>query len=489
MKSKVLPPLASVLLESMRSIGYDAATAVADLIDNSITAAAKTVTIRFDPGALRSVAILDDGTGMDSDSLEAAMRHGSRCPSERRGPGDLGRFGLGLKTASLSQCRRLTVLSRKNGVTQGMVWDLDEVAEAQDWRIGVLEPEDLAAIPYSSELEMLTSGTLVLWEKLDILGQGDPGNGSVLGERIRYVGEHLGLVFHRYLTERTRPLAIDINLQPIIPVDPFLENDGSVAGEEETIRIEDQPVSLRAFTLPHISRLTRAQIEKAGGEAGLRRQQGFYVYRNRRLIVWGTWFRLFRQEELTKLTRVRVDVPNTLDHLWSLDIKKSVASPPAILRDRLRGLVPTMVHPSRAAHQYRGKPENRKGVTPIWRRVQDRDGIRYEVDREHPVVSSLRAGMDGGSLSDFDNVLRAIGDSIPIEAIYNDRANDSIGHKQTEPTSETALEHLEDLARQMLAAFAGQRSEQQRLLSGLEAIEPFSLFPKITARLKERLAN
>lgn len=324
--------------------------------------------------------------------------------------------------------------------------------------------------------------------KLDRLAAGDPGDGSVLSERMGQVIDHLSLVFHRYLTGHPPQLAILVNRVAISPLDPFLEGEGSIAGPEEGIVVEGHRVAVRAFTLPHISRLTRAQIERAGGEQGLRRRQGFYVYRNRRLIVWGTWFRLFRQEELTKLTRVRVDVPNALDHLWSLDIKKSAASPPAVIRDRLRGLLPTMTKPSRAAHHYRGRAAGTGFLRPIWHRIEDRDGVRYEVDLDHPVLVALRDSVDNEVLSELDNVLRAVSASLPIEALYNDRANERIGHKQAEMDQECLEGFLEDLARQMLGAFADRPLDRARLLGSLGQIEPFALHPKLTIALQKRLS-
>ena len=489
MKRVALPPRAEVLLESMRAIGDDAASAIADLVDNSVTAAATRVNIRFDPGAPRAVGILDDGHGMDAAEVEDAMRHGSRSPAEDRHELDLGRFGLGLKTASMSQCRRLTVISKRLGAKPiGMVWDLNDVAETHDWLVGLLDSSELETVPFFTEFSALPHGTLVVWENLDRLAAGDRGDGSVLGERMRAVGEHLSLVFHRFLTDRS-PLHIDVNVRPLVPLDPFLEDEGSIAGEEERIIVEGHRVVLRAYTLPHISRLTRAQIEKAGGEVGLRRQQGFYVYRQRRLIVWGTWFRLFRQEELTKLTRVRVDLPNALDHLWSLDIKKSAASPPAIIRDRLKGLVPTMVRPSQQANRFRGKVGALRGVKAVWRRVEDRGGIRYEVDGEHPVVGAFRSSLDDALVTEFDNVLAVVGASIPIEAVYNDRANDQIGHARDSGDDETVLPRLEELARQMLGAFADRPEERARLLAGLASIEPFALHPGLTRKLQSRLSQ
>lgn len=488
MKEVRLPPNAALLLESMRAIGYDPASAAADLVDNSITANSRRVSIRFDPGKPRALAVVDDGTGMDEAGLLAAMRHGSQSPAERRAENDLGRFGLGLKTASMSQCRRLTVVSRRvGGAPHGMVWDLDTVIATQDWTVGVLEPKELEIVPFLDELLARPSGTLVVWEKLDRLADGDPGDGSVLCDRMSQVGDHLALVFHRYLSGNPTRLRLDVNLQPVAPIDPFLESEGALAGEEERIAVDGHHVVLRAFTLPHISRLTRAQIDKAGGEAGLRREQGFYVYRNQRLIVWGTWFRMFRQEELTKSTRVRVDVPNALDHMWSLDIKKSTASPPPAIRDRLRGLVPTLVRPSQEANRYRGHIAVKKGIRTIWQRIEDRDGIRYELDRDHPVIAGLRASVDDGTLPELDNVLQAIGTSLPVEALYNDRANDQIGHKKERIDSDAVAAQLEELARQMLDAFADRRDEQLRLIDGLGTIEPFALHPGLVERLKTRL--
>ena len=485
MKSVKLPPDASVLLESMRAIGYEPATAVADLVDNSITAGAGHVSVRFDPGLPRSLAILDDGAGMNEAELLRAMRHGSRSPNDVRAENDLGRFGLGLKTASLSQCRRLTVVSKKNGIEHGMVWDLDDVTV--DWVAGLLEAADLKAVPFIDELEPMPHGTLIVWEKLDRLAAGDPGDGSVMSERMQQVADHLSLVFHRYLSDRPAKLTIDVNLQPVVPLNPFLEGDGATIGEEERITVDGHPIVLRSYTLPHISRLTRSQIEKAGGEIGLRRQQGFYVYRNRRLIVWGTWFRMFRQEELTKLTRVRVDVPNALDHLWSLDIKKSAARPPEVIRDRLKGLVPTMVKLSRQANEYRGRIISLKEVRSIWCRMEDRDGVRYEVDRTHPLIAALRVTAGDSLLPDIDNVLKAVADSLPVEALYNDRANDKIGHKSEYPDDGATSERLEELARQMLGAFADRREDRERLLAGLGTIEPFAMYPALVKRIQARL--
>lgn len=127
-----LPPSAADLLESMRAIGYSFEAALADLIDNSLSADARQIELHFSPYDRPYVVVLDDGAGMSPSELTAAMRHGSRDPRLARDSRDLGRFGLGLKTASLSQCRRLTVVSWKDGQRSARQWDLDHVARRQD---------------------------------------------------------------------------------------------------------------------------------------------------------------------------------------------------------------------------------------------------------------------------------------------------------------------------------------------------------------------
>ena len=176
MRTVTSTPSASILIESLRDIGYSFETAVADLIDNSITAGATIIQIFgvLDEGRAR-VAIVDNGCGMSHDELLEAMRPGSRSPLEDRERSDLGRFGLGLKTASFSQGRRLTVVSRQAGVTKAARWDLDHVAEVDEWSLQL--PDQLADVPWVSELG--ASGTIVLWEKLDrVVDQADPARAA-----------------------------------------------------------------------------------------------------------------------------------------------------------------------------------------------------------------------------------------------------------------------------------------------------------------------
>ena len=327
MKTKSLPPYAPTLIESTRAIGYSLEAAVADIIDNSIAANAKNVDIYFFPVDGAYIAILDNGKGMTEEEIDVAMQYGSKNPTEERDKKDLGRFGLGLKTASLSQCRCLTVISKQGDNLEGRQWDIDHVTEVGDWSLNILDEEDIQQIPQFDELIKNESGTLVVWQKLDRLKAGEINFELSLGRKIDRVRDHLSLVYHRYLAGESgiTKLKLSINGEKIKGVDPFLTEKSVQAMDDETLVIQGNKILVRPYILPHISKLTSDEIKMLGGKDGLRKQQGFYVYRNKRLLVWGTWFRMMRQGDLSKLARIRVDIPNTLDDLWTLDIKKSSA--------------------------------------------------------------------------------------------------------------------------------------------------------------------
>ena len=325
-----IPPRPSSLIESIRAIGYSLSTALADLVDNSIAAQAKTIQIfsTLETSDLK-VGILDDGVGLTEDKLLEAMRLGSRSPLEERAQSDLGRFGLGLKTASFSQCRMLTVVTRTNGTTASARWNLDHIAESGKWQVQV--PDDLTSIPWAEHLG--SSGTLVVWEELGL--RTDNGDSSRnMADFVRQMDEarsHLELVFHRYLSgePERRSVSIQMNNRSLEPFDPFhSRHPATIAGPEEQIRVADEDVLVQAFTLPHHGKVTPSEWERYGGPEGYLRNQGFYVYRERRLIIHGTWFGLARQTELTKLARVRIDMPNTLDGAWKIDVKKASAQLP-----------------------------------------------------------------------------------------------------------------------------------------------------------------
>lgn len=489
MKHKEHAPFAPALIESMRAVGYTLEAAVADLLDNSISAGSTNIRVRFLPYGEPYVAIIDDGGGMSPDELIDAMRHGSRSPNERRSATDLGRFGLGLKTASMSQCRRLTVVTVKDRVVSAASWDLDVIAKTEKWTLLVLDDAEAGALPFVDELKAQGHGTIVFWHELDRLAV---ATGSIEGgmrDGMVRVRDHLGLVFHRFLQPddlSRKRVNISLNEDPVEARDPYLSDHRATHRlPEETIRVDGAAVVVQPYILPHFSKLSPAELELAGGEEGLRRHQGFYVYRSRRLIVWGSWFRLARQEELTKLARVRVDIPNSLDHLWTLDIKKSLASPPAVVAENLRRIVARIAHGSRRVYTYRGRRANDDNFVHLWDRVEQRDGVEYQINRQHPLVAAVSNALNDTDAVLFESVLKNVEGMFPAEALYADMASDPRSVVRGKELSE---EELFDLAGR-LKDTCSTDEQRRRLIDNLAMLEPFVHYPDVTRAIIARIEN
>lgn len=200
-------------------------------------------------------------------------------------------------------------------------------------------------------------------------------------------------MFHRLLKsdKSASGLSLCINNNPVEPLDPFLiSHKATQVLPEEKFEIEGQSVRVEPYILPHISKFNPEQLRIAGGEDRLRRKQGFYIYRNRRLISWGSWFRLIRPQEMTKLARVRVDIPNSLDHLWTLDIKKSTAFPPEAIRMGLRLIVERIAETSRRVYTFRGRHANDDEMVHCWDRKLVRGGVSYPTSLTESIQSCLR---------------------------------------------------------------------------------------------------
>jgi hypothetical protein len=474
------PPRPSAIMNSLRAIGYSFNTAVADIVDNSIAAAATRVDISFDIDPVW-VAILDDGRGMSRDELISAMQHGGAGPTDPRSAEDLGRYGLGLKTASLSQCRRLTVVSLKDRVVSAARWDLDEVERRDSWILQLPRGADVSNLPGYADLLQNEHGTLVLWERFDRATAGEADKSHALQRLVLDCGPHLGLVFHRYLAPGIgqKQLVISLNRRPVEAADPFMRTNPltELAGEE-TQFIDGHMISLKAYILPHISRITEQDLERAGGKERLRDTQGFYVYRNRRLITWGTWFRLLGRDELTRLARIQIDIPNALDHLWGLDVKKSTAHPPEEVRRILRQIITVVAQKSINVFQERRRKRTHDPVTYFWDRARVRDAIRYDINRDHPLLKSLQDNLPPEKQSLLNRVLDALELSLPVKSIYVDQAsNESID--QSEPDMQASLRELLTA----LLSHCESETERKHLLDGLRNIEPFSSYPNLTATL------
>lgn len=415
-------PFASSLIEGHRDIGYSIETAIADIIDNSITAKARRIDIIADTISDEpTLTIVDDGVGMDDVTLIEAMRLGSKNPRDQRHAKDLGRFGLGLKSASFSQCRRLTVISCSQEKMTSATWDLDTVADRNDWTLDVVDNPNSAGmrdiIP--------NTGTAVVWEKMDRLGGGITTDRK---KRVEHINAalvsaelHVRLVFHRFL-EGSRPkLRIFMNGRALKPIDPLASRNPACQIEpEEVVPLSQGNVTIQCYTLPHHKLMDESEWLEIGGPEGHLRSQGLYLYRGDRLIIAGGWMGLARQTELTKLCRVRVDIPNSMDSLWKIDVKKASAQLPPAVATRLRRVIESFLGTSRRVYRRRGQKLVDHERLPLWMRVQQDGNVVFRPNLDHPTFQNFEQELPEAYRAGFQTCLKLLGSGLPIDALHAD---------------------------------------------------------------------
>ena len=482
----IAEPHAEAMIESLRAFGYDLQTAIADLLDNSITAQARNVWLTFNwNGENSHISIRDDGKGMTEAELVNAMRPGSQSPLEPRAPKDLGRFGLGLKTASFSQCRLLTVRSKTaKGKVSTRCWDLDYVVETGEWRL--LKTAKRESEKHLVPFNHMTGGTIVLWEWLDRIVSGtkvnNPDQQKWFLDRINLVKEHLAMVFHRFL-QRPNGLKIWVNNRQIEPWDPFLSKEAATQRlNEEPLRIAGGKVIVKPYVLPHHSKISPQVHTLAAGPRGWNDQQGFYVYRNERLLVAGDWLGLgFQKEEHHKLSRILLDIPNSMDSLWAIDVKKSRAKPPAALRPDLKRIAKLTRERASAIYRHRGKViarENAASFIFVWEKKVKHGKFFYTINRNHPVINDL-IKESKELAAKISPLLRLLEETIPVPLIVLNNAENP-DHENI-PFEESPSKELTLLISQAYQALLNSGLTKQQARARLSVIEPFDRYPELLA--------
>ncbi|MBY5502340.1 ATP-binding protein [Rhizobium leguminosarum] len=432
MRPVEINPTPKALLRSLRGLGYSPETALADLIDNSLAAGAREVRIRLDwREGSPFVEIFDDGAGMSFERLVEAMRFGGAGPDAEREGGDLGRFGLGMKTASLSQCRELTVASRRDGIVARLAWDIDRVG--QGWYADV--PDTSPPGQLATEFLSSGSGTLISWNRMDRFGGLWGLDRDAFNDRISDIRGHLAMTFHRFLSGEARRLAISVNGLPLAGWDPFCrKHDATMALPRDIIRGPDGTITARPYVLPHRDRFSsEREWDDAGGPGGWVERQGFYVYRGDRLVSAGGWLglggaRAWSREESSRLSRIALDLPVSMDEAWRIDIRKSVARPPTWARGRLAGLGADCRRRAREVFAWRGGGPRGKGHRTDtdgdawpWEVRSSKAVPRYRVRRDHPAVASVVAAL-GAESRLLEGLLSALELTVPVERIWLDVA-------------------------------------------------------------------
>ena len=477
------PRVASI--KSLRAVGYSPSAAACDIIDNSITAKANKVwlTSRVFPDQSSSFfAIADDGLGMNEAQLSQAMAAGSRDEVSGIQPGDLGRFGMGLKVASWSQGKRLTVWSKENGVSAVRQWDLDAIGHGSEWRLyhsptRTADAENLDYLIQATGLADVSSGTIVMWSELDRMLEWDSTEDEdtvsahdVMARKVSEIISSVGRVFHRFISGDTRlgskvevlHLRSDGSAWPIAPWDPFMQSRVNQSSFTQvlpsTVLMKGTPneVLVSPFVLPHRDRLTGQQWMQLGAEQGMMTLQGFYVYREDRLISYGTWLDLdYVPDVHYKLARIALDLPNTSDAAWKINIAKSTVEIPEAVRERIRRIAietraaaAHVLSPARKVLTLPGKAKPPE--LPVWKAVRevkaDRTFLTYRLNRKHPMLAELTEQSEVGKAA-----IKLIETSLPYQEIQ------MLGSDRMAPDLVNVLSHEE--ARAQLSTEAARRSK------------------------------
>lgn len=458
-----VPPNAAQLIESMRDIGYSLKTSVADIIDNSISAGARYISVLINVlDKEPHIAFIDDGRGMTLDELREAMRPGTKGPSAHRAAEDLGRFGLGLKTASFSQCLHLTVASKAaRGDLHARAWDIELVKRLNRWIIET--PKDSLLGRLATKIG--ARGTLVLWRKLDRI---DVTGVAASNEAINEVREHFSLVFHRFLEQSgAKRVRLEVNGLAVEPLDPFCKSHKATTRRPVERLLGG--VEVQAFTVPHHSKMKNAEYDRVGLVGGHVHNQGFYLYRRGRLLLHGSWLGLVRPSATRQLSRVQVDVPVEMDANWRVDIKKSSAEMPRDLRRELRKVAEELGVGSTKTYEWRGRRHPLKESWGFWSRVSAEGGTTYLVNRAHPEIEGLRVRLAPAEKKLLDEALVLISASLPLDQIFYD-----MGH--TPADLRAALVPADVLTRNMITIVEQLRREGKSLEEARKIVESLPMF-------------
>ncbi|MDH6123638.1 ATP-binding protein [Kitasatospora sp. GP82] len=483
MDSDIAAPDPAGLVASLSSLGYSLEAAIADLVDNSVSAGAKAVDVEFTWAGRESwMAVVDDGSGMTPAELRIAMTVAARGPSTVRSARDLGRFGVGLKSASFSQARQLTVASFSKGDWSVRTWDLDLIEMYGQWHL--LRGADEPTTKILEELKgKHGKGTIVLWRRLNgyvdasVTAQDEATQKQFYAEVAR-TQDHLGMVFARFLSG-ARKIAMHVSGTAVVPWDPFMLSHGSI----QRLPVEDLPlgsgtVRVESFVLPSSRQLSQEQYDLAAGPRGWLKQQGFYVYRRNRLILAGDWLGLpgLRSEEKYNLARIAVDIPAETDVDWGVDVRKASVIPPVALRRHLLRLAHNtrtraaegLRHRSRIAARTHGDP-----IAFAWEVRRVNGIVRCKINRRHPLVKEvLRESGERGK--DLRALLYLLEETVPVTALRvlheTDTADDPTPFDEAGEADVTAVA----VAERILQALIGDGSSPAAARERLRTMHPFS---------------
>jgi len=419
-------------IKTLRKIGYTLETSIADILDNSIAAKAKNIKIDIpisdeeDP----YVSITDDGYGMTKEELRENMRLGCKDPDDQRKPGDLGRFGSGMKTASFSQAKTLIVISKVKGkAVNAAIVDIDRIVREDKWVMSLISGKEVSKIEQLKINKETKSGTQVLWlniDKYQILKGSSHGNiEKELIKDINSIRRTIRVYFHRFLKveQQDRADISKINIclnsdKPLKPIDPFMTSyKGYQDSGNETIRDKDGVTLIKIHNVPHPDQLTRDELDDIGGVEFYNAKQGFYIYRDKRLMIEGDWLDTHASGILGNRARVQVDVPSTMDHIWGTDVKKTNFNFPPKVITKLRALARNATNTSKK--DYKARSKTTKKIGHFWEIIEDpkTNKTDYRINASNSKLKDIFLDIDQETRKKLAMFLSDLSKNLPLKHI------------------------------------------------------------------------
>lgn len=459
------------LLESIRSVGYSLKEAISDLIDNSISANATNIRVIINLEGKGEFHLIDNGDGMDHQKLVSSFRLGSTNPKTARNENDLGRFGMGMKTASLSQCRSVTVTSKQNNNVVTRTLDLDEVSKHKKWVIG----EKNIYLKINSRLEEINHGTIVSWEKIDHTNVSKEENDSLLLD----IRNYISLCFHRFMERMNNRISLYLNEVLIKPISPVVE--GSQVFSEMSLDNIDS--KMRAFTIP-IRKENKSfsvfnSIELFNG---VENQQGIYIYRSDRLLCFGGWLGIVKPNNSYKLCRVIIDFKNDYysDSRWSIDIKKTKAEIPYEYRQEIKRFVQKAQKDSSIKIGKYNRVEIGSSIRNLYEdadlwviKKNTKYGYwDYSLNIDNPIFKGL---LEKVNKNELEVLLKIISRNIPIADIIDNNDEEPSNHDTlyAEIDLEDILSNEKKSAQQLLQIFLQSGETKTDSIEKIISVEPF----------------
>jgi hypothetical protein len=458
-------PNPEYLIKSIAEQGYSLETALADLIDNSITAKANSIEILTELIADKlTLFISDNGRGMTANELSDNMQFPSKSIEAERERSDLGRFGLGLKTASFSQTRNFSVISKKKGTPyySGRTWDVDYLKATGKWRILInsqVEIETLLNEYKETSLNRLgqfgnyETNTLIIWKGLHKFENHLSSENKIeqLNKQlIEVTSEYLGIVFHRFMEKLGGPLMIKINNDYVLPFNPFPNPNKTELrslGERQNL-LRNDVLKMEGFVLPVSSTNEETEKDWRTKNMGLLDLEGVYVYRGDRIIFFGGWNGLIKKEAKLKLARLRIEIGNSNDDIFQLNVAKSRIIVPNELRIAVIRYISELKNEARNELSKRGVRMNSsfKGNshTDLFNRIPSSNGSLLDINKDYPILKNITSELSPKQNKKLALLLKVITAKLNYNKDVIDNRNAIIDHTEDSFTEDEIIEAIKD---------------------------------------------